>query len=155
MLAINKNRVILTRWHKGLPTMNLDRIIEITFALSGKRNTTQRCRHFSFICDRNRILSIGMNSPKTHPFNLKYNYINKQKHNIRNIVGTHSELSAVLKLGSDECRGLTIINTRVNRKNEIDFSHPCIGCMDMINKIGFKRLGYTTRDKKFEFVSLI
>jgi deoxycytidylate deaminase len=90
-----------------------------------------------------------MNSAKTHPLNLKYNYINKQKDRISDIVGTHSELSAVLKLGYEDCGGLTIINTRINRRNELDYSRPCIGCMDMLTQLGFKRIFYTTKDKTF------
>ena len=134
--------------------MNLDKIIEISYALAGKHSSKQRCRHFSFIFDRNRLVSIGMNSRKTHPMNLKFNYINKQKNSIRDFVGTHSELNAVVKLGDYDCRGLTIVNTRINRKNEIDFSRPCNGCMDMIKKLGFKRMVYTTKNKKFEFLDV-
>lgn len=130
--------------------MNLDRIVEITFALAGKNKNNQRCRHFSFICDGKRILSIGSNSPKTHPVNLRFDYVNRQKHCIRSMIGTHSELSAVLKIGEQNCKGLTIINTRINRKNQIDFSRPCNGCMDMIKKLGFKRVIYSTKSHNFE-----
>lgn len=134
--------------------MNLNKVIEISYALAGKHSSKQRCRHFSFIFDRNRLVSIGMNSRKTHPMNLKFNYINKQKNSIRDFVGTHSELNAVIKLGSEDCRGLTIVNTRINRKNEIDFSCPCNGCMDMIKKLDFKTIVYTTKNKKFEFLDV-
>ena len=96
------------------------------------------------------MISIGINSPKTHPSNLKFNYINKQKLKINDIVGTHSELSAVIKLGNENCKGLTIVNTRVNRNNEIDNSCPCNGCRDMIKKLGFKKLVYTTKQQKFK-----
>lgn len=131
-------------------SMNLDRIIEISFALAGKYPYKKRCRHFSFIFEKNRLLSIGINNPKTHPLNLKYNYIGKKEFKINELVGTHSELNAVLKLGSENCKGLTIVNTRVNRNDEIDYSCPCHGCRDMIKKLGFKRLLYTTKQQKFE-----
>lgn len=131
--------------------MNLSKTIEISYALAGKHrgNHHHRCRHFSFIYERNTLISVGVNSPKTHPSNLKYNYINKQKDRISDIIGTHSELSAVLKLGYEDCSGLTIINTRINRKNEVDYSRPCIGCMDMLTQLVFKRIFYTTKDKTF------
>jgi len=133
--------------------MNLERIIEVSHALAGKRKSVHRCRHFSFILDGNRILSIGINNPKTHPYNLNFNYINKQKTRISDIVGTHSELSAVLKYGKD-CKNLTLVNTRINRNNEIDYSKPCCGCFDMIISMGFKKVYYTNREKTFSCINL-
>ena len=62
--------------------MNFNKIIEVSYALINKHNADLRCRHFSFIIDRNRIISIGLNSLKTHPLNLKYRYVNKMKENI-------------------------------------------------------------------------
>lgn len=95
-----------------------------------------------------------MNSPKTHPLNLKYNYINKQKSKISMLVGTHSELSAVIKLGHQNYDGFTLINTRINRNNKLDYSHPCNGCMDMIRQLGFKKVYYTNKNSEFEVIDI-
>lgn len=130
--------------------MNFNKIIEVSYALINKHNADLRCRHFSFILDRNRIISIGFNSPKTHPKNLKYNYVNKLKENISNIVGTHSELNAVIRLGEEDCSGLTLVNTRINRNNDLDYSAPCSGCQDMINQLEFSNIYYTNSQGKFE-----
>lgn len=129
--------------------MNFDRIIEVSYAIAGKHEFKQRCRHFSFIIDGNRILSIGFNKPKTHPYNLKFNYVNKQKNRISDIVGTHSEMNAVLKHGKENCKNLILVNTRINRNNELDYSKPCVGCLDMIKSLGFKKIYYTNREKSF------
>ena len=134
--------------------MNFDKIVEVSFALINKHNADLRCRHFSFILDRNRIISIGLNSLKTHPLNLKYNYVNKNNQSISDIVGTHSELSAVIKLGEEDCSGLTIVNTRINRNNALDFSAPCRGCLDMINQLNFKNVYFTNADGKFQKLNL-
>jgi len=130
--------------------MNFDKIIEVTYALINKHNADLRCRHFSFILDRNRIISIGMNSTKTHPMNLKYNYINKNKEKISDIVGTHSELNAVIKLGIEDCSKLTLVNTRINRNNLLDHSAPCNGCSDMIKQLNFKNVYHT--DSQADFI---
>ena len=130
--------------------MNFNKIIEITYALINKHNADLRCRHFSFILDRNRIISIGMNSTKTHPMNLKYNYINKNKEKISDIVGTHSELNAVIKLGIEDCSKLTLVNTRINRNNLLDHSAPCNGCSDMIKQLNFKNVYHT--DSQADFI---
>jgi|688.fasta_scaffold431021_4 hypothetical protein len=133
--------------------MNFKKIIEISLALSGKHPGNQRCKHFTFIYEKNKLLSIGINSSKTHPLNLKYNYINKQKDKISEIVGTHSEVSAVKKIGYGYCfDGLTLINTRVNRNNQIDYSKPCNGCMDMICELGFSKVFYTDKNAKFQLL---
>ena len=143
-----KNIIIIT-------IMDFNKIIEISFALAGRHKYDQRCKHFSFIFQKNKLLSIGINSPKTHPQNLKYNYINKQKDKISHIVGTHSEMSAVIKLGNlISYEGLVIVNTRINRKKEIDYSHPCNGCMEMLTDLKFEKIYYTTKDKKFKLIKL-
>ena len=131
--------------------MKFSKIIEITYALFGKQifhtREQQRCRHFSFILDKNKILSIGINSAKTHPKNLRYNYIGRDKKRINEIIGTHSEMNAVLKYGKI-CKGLTIVNTRINRKNELVYSRPCNGCLDMLTKLGFGKIFYIDKNKK-------
>ena len=130
--------------------MNFNKIIEVTYALINKHNADLRCRHFSFILDRNRIISIGMNSIKTHPMNLKYNYVNKNKESISNIVGTHAELNAVIKLGEEDCSRLTLVNTRINRNNLLDNSAPCSGCSDMIRQLSFKNVYYSNIKGNFD-----
>lgn len=129
--------------------MDFDKIVEISYALISKHHADLRCRHFSFILERNRIISIGLNSLKTHPLNLKYKYVNKNNQSISNIVGTHSELSAVIRLGKEDCCGLTIINTRINRNNKLDFSAPCSGCCDMISQLNFKNVYFSDENGKF------
>lgn len=129
---------------------NLRKVVEISYAFAGKKHFKQRCKHFSFIFDRSKLVSVGLNSYKTHPLNLKYNYINKDQDKISSIVGTHSEMSAVIKLGEKSCQGLTIVNTRINRKNELDYCFPCSGCLDMIKKLGFKSVIFTNKIKEFE-----
>jgi deoxycytidylate deaminase len=130
--------------------MNFNKIVEVSYALINKHSADLRCRHFSFILQRNRIISIGLNSTKTHPLNLKYNYINKNKEKISDIVGTHSELNAVIKLGEEDCSKLTLINTRINRNNLLDYSAPCNGCSDMIKQLNFQNVFYSTNNGNFK-----
>lgn len=134
--------------------MNFNKIIEVSYALINKHNADLRCRHFSFILDKSKIISIGLNSLKTHPKNLKYNYVNKLNENISDIVGTHSELSAVIKLGEEDCSGLTLVNTRINRNEELDFSSPCSGCLDMIKQLNFKNVYFSNAQGKFDKLDL-
>jgi hypothetical protein len=95
-----------------------------------------------------------MNSTKTHPLNLKYNYVNKDNKSISDIVGTHSELNAVIRLGEEDCSRLTLINTRINRNNVLDYSAPCSGCSDMIKQLNFKNVYFSNVQGKFDKINL-
>lgn len=134
--------------------MKLKKLKEISLAMAPKHPTDQRCRHFSFVMHKNRIIAVGVNSPKTHPINLRHNFVNKRNIPIHDLVGTHSELNAVIKLGINECDGLVMVNTRVNRRNEIDFSMPCCGCKSFLKTLNFKQILYTNKCGEFEELSL-
>lgn len=121
----------------------IKKCIEISLELSKKLDVWARCRHFSFILDRQRIISTGINNKKTHPINLFYNYVNKKHESISSIVGTHSEMKAALFIGIDNCKGLTIVNVRINKNGKLAMSKPCRGCMDMIKKAEFSDVWYT------------
>jgi deoxycytidylate deaminase len=122
---------------------------EISYALL-KKHGDYRCKHFSFIFNKNRLLSIGFNNPtKTHPKNLKIRFFNRQGIDISTAVGIHSELSAVIKLGEEDCTRYTIVNTRINRNNKIDFSKPCEGCSSLLKQLNFKKIFYSTNHNDF------
>ena len=125
------------------------RAAEASLAMAEIKGVWQRCRHFTFIYRGNRLLSVGLNSPKTHPNNLMYRYKNREDMDISRMVGTHSEMSAVLKMGEVTPKGLTLVNTRINRKGFLDLSRPCNGCLDMITKMGFREVYHTTREGRF------
>jgi hypothetical protein len=144
----------LFRQGQGLHRFNkiLSRAVETSYAFAGRKDHPQRCRHFSFIFDGCKIVSMGVNSPKTHPMNLRFNYTNRNRVKISSLVGTHSEMNAVMKFGLWDCRGLLLVNTRVNRNDELDSSRPCPGCMDMISSLGFKAVLHTVKGGWFEIM---
>ena len=123
---------------------------EASFVLADSRGVWQRCRHFTFVYRGHRLLSVGLNSPKTHPRSLMYRYRGRSGEDISGFVGTHSEISAVMRLDRPSCRGLVLINTRINRRGFLDLSRPCSGCLDMIRSTGFREVYYTTRDGIFD-----
>ena len=132
--------------------MNLDRYIDLTIALKDNcHNFKCRCKHFSFIIKKNKILSIGTNNPrKTHPRNLKYKYTSRENNDISEFVGVHSELSAVLKFGFEDCTNFILVNTRVNAAGKIANSKPCKGCQNLIFQLNFKKVYYTNDSGDFE-----
>jgi len=126
---------------------------EISYALL-KKHGNYRCKHFSFIFQRNRLISIGINNPnKTHPKNLKIGFFNRKGEDISHTIGVHSELSAILKLGEEDCSKYTIVNTRINRNNQLDFSKPCTGCSSLLDQLNFKKIYYSTSNG-YQFLQL-
>jgi len=65
-------------------------------------------------------------------------------------VGVHSEMDAIIKLGLTDCSGLTLINTRIDRNNQLAMSKPCLGCTDMLRNLNFRRIYYF--DKLFRLL---
>lgn len=127
---------------------------EISYALL-KKHGNYRCKHFSFIFNKNRLISIGINNPnKTHPKNLKIGFFNRKGEDISHTVGVHSELSAILKLGEEECSKYTLINTRINRNLELDFSKPCKGCTSLIEQLNFKKVYYSTHGNNYQLLKI-
>ncbi len=113
-------------------------------------NMTARTFHTTFILRKNRLQKIGYNVLKTHPANLKYKYINQFGQNISSMVGIHSELSAILKYGEEDCSDCTFINIRIDKNNNIAMSKPCRGCQDLLNQVGYKHVYYTNTKGEFE-----
>lgn len=118
------------------------RSVEIGRAIRDK-NLTGRCFHLTVIFDKNKIISIGTNSYcKTHPKALKFQkdeIIDKKKY----IPSIHSELSAVLKLGVEDCSKLTFFNIRIDNNNELNNSCPCSGCTKLLRQVGFRKFYFS------------
>lgn len=128
------------------------KVKEISYALLNEHPGSHRCRHFSFVLDGNKVLKIGFNRSKTHPRNLLYDYKNRRGESMANQIGIHSEMDAIIKLGYTDCYGLTIINTRINRRNELDMSMPCNGCLHMLKSLNFSKIFYIDNNKQFKNV---
>lgn len=113
-----------------------------------------RCRHFSFILNKKRIVSIGMNQRKTHPTNLKNRKISKitgedfseQKH-------ICSEFNAIIKLKrltNIDTKKCTLINIRYDRNKKLALAQPCMSCDSLLAYHGFKKIIWSTNDGKYE-----
>lgn len=128
----------------------LIKFIELSKALMPE-NFDQKTFHTTFILKKNKIQKIGINSYKTHPRNLRYAYRGRLDNaDIRHYVSLHSELSAVLKYGKDDCSDCVFVNVRIDKNGLVNMSKPCSGCLDLLQKVGYKRIYYTTQLGTFE-----
>lgn len=120
-----------------------EKYIEISKGLM-PNNFQNKTFHTTFIVKKNKIIKIGINSYKTHPRNLRYNHRGKDNGaDIRMYVAIHSELSAILKYGKDDCSDCIFVNVRIDKNGQPNIAKPCCGCSDLLNQVGYKRIYYT------------
>lgn len=85
-----------------------------------------RCKHFSFLLRKNKILSVGVNQQyKTHPLAAKYG------HRFSSI---HSEVHAISnwKHSLHEC---ILLNIRLDKWGNLRYSEPCPYCKKFLNDL--------------------
>ena len=88
---------------------------------------------------RNIIVSIGMNSYKTHPLmaeRTEWPFL-------------HAEQHAIIRAGVDNCEGLDLYIARVLKNNDLALSKPCKVCTELIKDVGIKNIYYSTNAKEF------
>ena len=88
---------------------------------------------------RNSIVSIGMNSYKTHPLmaaRTSWPFL-------------HAEQNAIIRAGMDHCEGLDLYIARVLKNNDLAMSKPCKVCIKLIEDVGIRNIYYSTNAKEF------
>jgi len=129
-----------------------NKLIEISYALYDK-SSDKRCQHFSFILFKNRIISIGQNSVKTHPINIRNSVVGRDGSDLRHIKTTCSELAALIKLKNTtniRYKKCVMVNVRIDRNKKINYSHPCAFCQSLLAYFNLKQVFFTNSFGKFE-----
>ena len=93
----------------------------------------------AILVHRNIIVSIGMNSYKTHPLmaeRTEWPFL-------------HAEQHAIIRAGVDNCEGLDLYIARVLKNNDLALSKPCKVCIELIKDVGIKNIYYSTNAKEF------
>lgn len=122
--------------------MDFIRLVDTAKKIKELTPDFKRNFHVTFILNKKKLISIGVNSKKTHTCSLNYKY--------RGEVGTHSELAAINQLRFRGVQNFTVVNIRLNSKNEVRMSKPCCGCADMLKQFSVKKVYYSTNDGTFE-----
>ena len=81
---------------------------------------------------KGQIISVGVNSYKTHPklkFRSEWPFL-------------HAEQHAIFRWGIDRCEGLDMYVARVWKNNQSAVSKPCKICQQLIKDIGIKNTYY-------------
>jgi deoxycytidylate deaminase len=119
------------------------KLIEQAFLLLPHCDPNNNFQHFSFLVRRTKILSIGINSNRSHTAAKKFG------HYMNNI---HSELSAIVHFPkSQDITRCTLYNVRILKSdNSIAMSKPCKHCKKLIYAFGIKKVLYTNYQGNFE-----
>ena len=96
--------------------------------------------HFTFIMERNKVISFGWNrSWRTHTIAKRYNY----RHECQ-----HSELVAILNFRPPirELPYHYMVNIRLHKNGNIAMSKPCASCQAMLSDFGISDIFYSTNE---------
>ena len=106
-------------------------------------NLEGRCRHISFLCIRNKILSVGWNSyRKTHQKAMECGALGNN---------IHSELSVIVHFPKNaNIYRSSLYNVRIALNGDVRLSAPCKSCMKLIAAFGIRRVYYTVDGGGFE-----
>lgn len=126
----------------------LTKAIEISLALKPKMQTG-RCFHTTFAWEKNKLLAIGVNNyTKPHPAAKFGAYKPTKEGTTHYQSGIHSEISALLKLGIENCSKIEFLNLRIDNNGNLGYSCPCPNCSGVLATVGFKKLFYFNKKKE-------
>ena len=128
----------------------LEKCIEISLGL---RPSKQTGRSFNTTCifDKKRMLSIGTNDyNKHHPYHKMGEYRGFKSNPEHYRPCLHSEISALLRLGEEDCSRYVFVNVRIDNNNKISMAKPCQNCQKILDGVGYKKIIYSTSEKGFE-----
>jgi len=129
-------------WSLKFIAMNLNRLVSLARNLIIYDDIELRCRHFAFILNKSKIVSIGRNSKKSHPINQKYGYFDGS--------GLHAEACAVIKSGNIDHSRHTLVTFRIDRNNKVAMGKPCRHCQKLLNDVNFKEIYYSDEQGQFQ-----
>lgn len=129
------------------------RSVDIAYALFDKEHDS-RCFVCSCVFYKNKIISIGINTNKTHTITHKYNpLICRQTHEVVYKKGSCAEFNALRKVQNKTnipFHKLTLVNVRVTKEGKFGLSRPCSSCSSLNRYMNLKDIYYTNDKGEFE-----
>lgn len=113
----------------------------ISFLLKkAKTNAIGPHRHAAAVVYKNRIISVGWNKWKTHPFQKRYGR-NEES------IFLHAEIDAIIKAinmyGTSFLKDCDLYVVRYTRSKKAGNSKPCTGCSKAIEAFSIKSVHHT------------
>lgn len=120
---------------------HIKKLIEIARALKPARQDF-RAFHLAAIYKKNKLVSLAVNSKKSHPFALKHKYPFAAN-------GTHAETLAILRGRQESYKGYDLYVLRIDNCNNISYSCPCEFCSALIRKVRFDNVWFSVGNNEF------
>jgi cytidine deaminase len=127
--------------------MNIDKHFKHLISVAESIEEPVRCfRLAAGIIHKNMLVSTGINSYKTDPFQARFG-------STVHAIHLHAEVSAIKsalrKLSVDDLQKATLVVVRVKKKDhnkiyKTTMAKPCIGCRRCIAEFGIRSVYYTT-----------
>lgn len=126
--------------------------VELVKAMKPARQTG-RFYHATFICKKRKVIAIGFNNMNKQLPTSKWGEYESEKNGKVYVPCVHSELSAIIKCGHEDCSRFDFFNIRINNKGEIACSKPCINCQRVLKQVGYNKVYYFDDDGRLCFLS--
>lgn len=133
--------------------MDFQKYIDIAHALYPNRE--MRSFHVCIALRKKRIISIGVNSKKSHTINLKFPKINKDGLDISHFKYSCSEWNSLKRI-APATRKLTLIVIRIDNNLQLNNSKPCNSCEQLLKSgiYDIRKVFYTTEQGGFNEFNL-
>ena len=127
-------------------------VMDMLFELAKVGERAANAKIASAIVLKKRVISIGKNSMKTHPFQKKYS-----KH--EGSICIHAENDAIMKalriIGVEDLKRSVLYVSRAKKESPkgkyiLGNSKPCAGCSSAIAAFGIKKVVYVNEEGDFE-----
>ena len=123
-----ESKTVKNRMHK---------YVNIAKALYSKGATSNgRTLNFTFVAKKSKLIAIGQNTRYIPKLRTKYLKYGEDSY----VPSLHSEMSALFRLGLEDCSNLDFYNIRIDKNNHCKNSAPCANCFRMLNIVGYKHI---------------
>lgn len=127
----------------------MHRFVNLSKALFNRSACSNgRTFHCCFAVKKGKVLAIGINDykRKLDGYNRRFKTTVKFYGEDSYHLSLHAEISALLKLGLEDCTGIEFYNVRLNKGCHCCHSAPCDNCIRMLKIVNAKRLYYYDQD---------
>ena len=112
----------------------------VGLAVDEASRSSHKAKHGAVVYKNGKIIQSGRN---------QYCSLNRLRNYKSNrIWSIHAEMNALANLPKNITRGAGIIVVKVNREGDLTNSRPCRVCMSIIERMGIKRVMYSTDTNK-------
>jgi tRNA(Arg) A34 adenosine deaminase TadA len=115
--------------------------LEIALAANDEREI-ERKRHYAFIWNRTKLISMSQNRMGRSPAMLRWHYPLSSVE--------HAEFAAIRKLNWLDCSKFTMVTFRLTKTGLLAFGKPCECCENVIRHVGFRKVWFSDDNREFK-----